>query len=140
MSEVKHPVLFRNFYRCPNCGHLWLDQWDCGVDDECPACEMRDISPYRSVELNPETGEVLNPETAEIPLDHAGRPKVSSAMKAGCIGEFSFTIEVPEIDEEQEFTGQMMDREVTVPWDLCKKIYKAMASRAMQDAKEAYGP
>lgn len=131
MSEVKHPVLFRNFYRCPNCGHLWVDQWDSGVDDECPACELRDISPYRSAELNP--------ETAEIPLDHAGRPKVSSEMKAACIGEFSFTIEVPEIDEDQEFTGQMLDREVTVPWDLCKKIYKAMAARAMQDAKETFG-
>lgn len=39
---------FHNFYCCPKCGHEWEDHWDCGVDDECPVCSVKDISPHRS--------------------------------------------------------------------------------------------
>lgn len=42
---------FRNFYRCPSCGHEWEDEWDSTCDDQCPACRLKNISPYRSEDL-----------------------------------------------------------------------------------------
>jgi rubrerythrin len=42
---------FRNFYRCPRCGHEWQDEWDSMCDDQCPACHLKSISPYRSEDL-----------------------------------------------------------------------------------------
>lgn len=48
---------FRNFYRCPDCGYEWEDQWDCMVDDDCPTCGSRHISPYRSEDTD---GEEVN--------------------------------------------------------------------------------
>jgi len=44
--------LYHNKYQCPNCGAEWEDDWDCGVDDECPECDTRDISPYESTEID----------------------------------------------------------------------------------------
>lgn len=42
--------MFRNFYRCPDCGEEWDDFWSAQCDDECPKdkCGARDISPYLS--------------------------------------------------------------------------------------------
>jgi DNA-directed RNA polymerase subunit M/transcription elongation factor TFIIS len=37
-----------NFYRCPDCGEEWQDEWSCGCDDDCPECGARHISPYKS--------------------------------------------------------------------------------------------
>lgn len=125
---------YQNFYQCPACGHSWQDYWDSGCDDECPACGQRDVSPYRSVAVN-EKGERINPGCAEIPLNYQGLPKISNAMKAQCMGEFTFSIEESEIDQKGEVTGNIVDREVTVPWDLCKRIYQKMAQQAIQDAK-----
>lgn len=68
-----------------------------------------------------------------IPLHH-GEPDITNEMKGRCIGEFSFEIEVPEVDDDMEVTGEMEDITVTVPWDLCKDIYKAMAKVAMLSA------
>ena len=45
-------------------------------------------------------------------------------MKKVHIGEYKFYI--PDSDEE----GCEISREVTVPWDLCKEIYKNMAVTA----------
>jgi hypothetical protein len=59
---------------------------------------------------------------ALVPFD---KP-VNSEMKAACIGEFSFTTEEPEIDEDGDVTGETYLRKNTVPWDTCKEIYKAM--------------
>ena len=58
---------------------------------------------------------------------------ITNKMKADCIAEFSFKIDVPEIIETKKgwvFTGKLVEREVIVPWDLCKKIYKAMIKAA----------
>ena len=33
-------------YCCPGCGTKWEDQWDCEVENDCPECGMRDITPY----------------------------------------------------------------------------------------------
>lgn len=72
--------------------------------------------PIKTVTYNTKTHKL-------VPIERS----VNSAMKAECIGEFSFNIEVPEFDEEtEEFTGETVAREVTVPWDVCKRIYKAM--------------
>jgi hypothetical protein len=48
-AEVE--LRFRNFYRCPECGTEWEDEWDCCCDDECPSCGLKDISPYRSEDI-----------------------------------------------------------------------------------------
>ena len=42
---------WRNFYRCPRCGHEWEDCWDCQCDDDCPNCGCRHISPYESEDI-----------------------------------------------------------------------------------------
>jgi DNA-directed RNA polymerase subunit RPC12/RpoP len=39
------------FYRCPSCSEEWQDEWDCEVDDECPACGLRHIEPYDAEDL-----------------------------------------------------------------------------------------
>ena len=48
-GEVK--MVWRNFYKCPTCGHEWEDSWDCQCDDDCPECGERHISPYESEEI-----------------------------------------------------------------------------------------
>lgn len=63
-------------------------------------------------------------------------PVITNEMKAECIGEFSFMVDVPcgeclieGEDEDCEVCGGELTHEkaVTVPWDTCKKIYKTMA-------------
>lgn len=76
-----------------------------------------------------------------IPVDQRnGKPLVTSAMKAECIGEFSFGREAvcPRCYEVDEPTpgcavcgGEVEYMEkITVPWTTCKDIYKAMAVEA----------
>jgi rubrerythrin len=48
-AEVE--LRFHNFYRCPICGAEWEDEWDCTCDDECPACGLKGISPFRSEDI-----------------------------------------------------------------------------------------
>ena len=40
-----------NYYECPECEDIWQDEWDCQVDDDCPSCGCRHISPYESQEV-----------------------------------------------------------------------------------------
>lgn len=42
--------LLLNHYKCPSCGEHWQDEWSCMVDDDCPSCGARHISPYESEE------------------------------------------------------------------------------------------
>lgn len=42
---------YRNNYNCPRCDHKWEDVWDSAVDDECPKCAERAISPFMSEDL-----------------------------------------------------------------------------------------
>ena len=75
-----------------------------------------------------------------IPTDeHTGQPLVTAAMKADCIGGFSFQRETTcsacyfdEPDEECEVCGGEVEytETVIVPWASCKEIYKAMAIAA----------
>ena len=44
--------VWHNCYTCPKCGHVWEDDWDCQVDDDCPECGERHISTNDS-EMNP---------------------------------------------------------------------------------------
>lgn len=45
------PVLL-NHYLCPMCDHEWSDTWSCAVDDDCPECGARAITPYDSEEVD----------------------------------------------------------------------------------------
>lgn len=47
-KEGDETLTFRNYYRCPDCGHEWEDVWDGQPDDDCPNCGTRHISPYTS--------------------------------------------------------------------------------------------
>jgi len=49
-TEIVEPR-FRNFYKCPRCGHQWQDDWDSTCDDDCPKCGCRHISPDHSEDL-----------------------------------------------------------------------------------------
>lgn len=46
-----------NYYKCPHCNYEWGDVWDSGCEDDCPECETRHITPYKSVNLK--TGEII---------------------------------------------------------------------------------
>jgi predicted nucleic acid-binding Zn-ribbon protein len=41
-------ALFRNYYRCAECGHEWTDVWSAQCDDDCPSCGARHMSPYKN--------------------------------------------------------------------------------------------
>lgn len=41
-------ALLTNHYTCERCGHNWSDDWDCAVDDDCPSCGARHMSPHTS--------------------------------------------------------------------------------------------
>jgi predicted nucleic acid-binding Zn-ribbon protein len=43
--------LYRNFYRCDDCGHEWQDEWSCMCDDDCPECGSRHWTPYESEDV-----------------------------------------------------------------------------------------
>ena len=70
---------FQNFYRCHRCNADWEGEWSCMVDDECPHCDARDISPYDAHELTflivKRTYDYVvlrSPETAEHAPDYVG--------------------------------------------------------------------
>ena len=44
--------MFLNHYECPRCDCAWSDAWSCQVDDDCPACGLRHISPEGSFEFD----------------------------------------------------------------------------------------
>jgi DNA-directed RNA polymerase subunit RPC12/RpoP len=44
--------LFRNFYKCADCGKKWTDDWPAMCDDDCPHCGARHMSPYKSREIS----------------------------------------------------------------------------------------
>jgi DNA-directed RNA polymerase subunit RPC12/RpoP len=44
-------MLFRNYYRCANCGGEWNDVWSAQCDDDCPHCGARHMSPYESEDV-----------------------------------------------------------------------------------------
>lgn len=47
-EEEEEESQFINFYWCPRCNHDWEDAYSCMVDDDCPECGYRHISPYKS--------------------------------------------------------------------------------------------
>ena len=52
-------AVYRNFYRCPDDGTEWQDEWSCMCDDRCPVCNA-EIEPYESEDLtNQNEGGVL---------------------------------------------------------------------------------
>jgi len=75
-----------------------------------------------------------------IPTDpRTGKPLVTSAMKAACIGEFSveITIDCPGCHEEDTSNGcetckgtGLVIQDFDIPWDTMKDIYKMMAGVA----------
>ena len=67
----------------------------------------------------------MSDETIKVPSLY-GKPRITNQMKADCIGEFSFEI-VDTIDED---SGAETFRDVDVPWDTCKEIYKQMVMSA----------
>ena len=50
-QDASVEMKWRNFYRCPRCGHEWEDCWDCQCDDDCPECGCRHISPSESEDI-----------------------------------------------------------------------------------------
>lgn len=45
---------FLNSYLCPECNHWWQDEWTAQVDDDCPRCGHRHVSPCHSEDLTEE--------------------------------------------------------------------------------------
>jgi hypothetical protein len=93
-----------------------------------------------------ETQELNSVKTIQIPIDErTGKPLVSSAMKAECIGGFRFTRQnacvqcYDEADANCDVCGGEIDyiETITVPWDTCKEIYKAMTVSAGKETHNA---
>jgi hypothetical protein len=42
---------FRSHYECAECGEGWTDEWSCMVDDDCPSCGARHVSPVDGDDL-----------------------------------------------------------------------------------------
>lgn len=63
MSKDNEPNRFRNHYRCERCGHEWSSDWSCQVDDDCPSCGARHMSPTSSDDLD-EHGNVAAEDTS----------------------------------------------------------------------------
>lgn len=47
-DDDDNPSGFINHYVCPDCKTGWTDEWSCMVDDDCPECGARHISPFKS--------------------------------------------------------------------------------------------
>ncbi|WP_375191851.1 DUF551 domain-containing protein [Marinobacter sp.] len=82
----------------------------------------------------------VSAEAAQAPASGEVEPVITNEMKAECIGKFSFMLDVPcgeclveGGDEDCEVCGGELTHQqaVTVPWDICKKIYKRMARLAL---------
>lgn len=42
---------FNKYYRCPECGTEWQDEWECLCDDRCPTCDTSS-APYDHAEID----------------------------------------------------------------------------------------
>ena len=40
--------IFRNYYKCGDCGYQWNNTWSAMCDDDCPECGSRHWTPVRS--------------------------------------------------------------------------------------------
>jgi hypothetical protein len=49
-KEPRRKFTFRNYYRCPNDGTAWIDEWSCRCNDRCPTCRA-EIEPYDSEDI-----------------------------------------------------------------------------------------
>ena len=74
-------------------------------------------------------------KTMQIPVDSRnGRPLVTTAMKIECIGEFYWDEDAPYYDENGELHEHVQRN--TVPWTICKEIYKRMAVAAAKEISD----
>jgi hypothetical protein len=65
----------------------------------------------------------------------ADPPRITAGMKLDCMGQFSWREEAPYYDE----SGNVIEHTAThtVPWDICKDIYKSMMqAKLRQQAKD----
>lgn len=53
-EDEEDAPLQRNYYRCYQCQHEWEDEYNGQPDDDCPECEARHCSPYKSELVNEE--------------------------------------------------------------------------------------
>ncbi len=54
LIEQDEPMLYINYYRCPDCSNEWDNERSCQCDDECGECGCSDISPYKSDDIEQE--------------------------------------------------------------------------------------
>lgn len=47
-DDDDNPSGFINHYKCHRCAFEWSDEWSCMVDDDCPECGARHVSPHTS--------------------------------------------------------------------------------------------
>lgn len=69
---------FRNFYVCYRCGHEWDDIWPAMVDDDCPQCGARHVSPYHSEDELDDTQR----HSRQLLEGLAARPQINSGLVA----------------------------------------------------------
>jgi hypothetical protein len=48
LLATRSALYILNHYKCPECEHLWVDRWDGEVEDDCPGCGERHITPIES--------------------------------------------------------------------------------------------
>jgi hypothetical protein len=50
-GDQPEEIRFRNYYRCPDDGTEWSDEWSCTCNDKCPTCN-KEIEPYESEDID----------------------------------------------------------------------------------------
>jgi DNA-directed RNA polymerase subunit RPC12/RpoP len=58
-DDEGYPIRFRNHYECAECGIEWTDDYTGEVDDDCPECGARHMSPVKTEDLD-EDGNVVD--------------------------------------------------------------------------------
>jgi len=57
-------AVYKNYYRCPNDGTEWKDEWSCMCNDRCPECNA-EIEPYDSKEVKDRVNFLANQENKD---------------------------------------------------------------------------
>lgn len=93
-----------NHYTCPECGEDWTDEWGCDVDDDCPACGKRHISPHKSEDIRPKP-KARKPKAPPKPISPVVLLSVSSREFANIIAALRYFQSGADGDVSEILTG-----------------------------------
>jgi Zn-finger nucleic acid-binding protein len=91
-GSIIERFMFQNHYLCPVCDHSWVDVWESSVDDDCPKCGHRHVSPYQTNTLIEEGATPLKQTVAALLTEH-GLDAILDAVVAEADARHQATLE-----------------------------------------------